>query len=122
MTDQKQARGASDNVWHWRWLRITAVGLVFLCGWFLVMLVAHLVQADADGVKRWLSDPYAAGAMAAMLLLGFVHHHIGIHEILTDYIPGAMKNRVANMLNNVVTLGLLLGSLAAVGTVYLGAS
>lgn len=115
-------RAASQAVWHWRWQRITALLLLLLTAWFMTSLATEVIHADPKGLATWLKHPTVSLALAAMVLFGYVHMHIGLHEIVTDYIRCPIKKRVVSVLLDVATLALLLGTLAAVWTLHLGGS
>jgi len=109
----------SDVVQTWRWQRATAVALIFLSCWFMVTLVTQLQLADPNALAQWLGHPAVALAMGVMVLAAFIHKHIGLHEIITDYIHCPCKKNFANLLLNVAVALLTLVTLAAVWHLHL---
>lgn len=109
----------SITVWHWRWQRITAVAMIFLSVWFVVMLVSQLLNADPAALAKWLSDPLIATTMAALILAAQIHKHIGLHEIITDYVHCGIKKRLSSLLLNAACALVTLATLGAIWHLYL---
>lgn len=99
---------------EWWWIRITAALLVPLSVWFVVSLITHLLGAEPIAVAAWLLNPFVAGAVVLLLLAGFIHNRLGIHEIVTDYVHAPAKKRATNLLVDLLSLGLGVASIAAV--------
>ena len=76
---------AKDGTHHWWVQRVTSVALVPLVLWFVISLLA-VSQADYETFRHWLSNPYRAGAMVALLAVMFYHASLGMQVIYEDYV------------------------------------
>ena len=99
---------------HWRWQRFTAVALVFLASWFVVSLITRLLHATPETLTHWLNNPLVAGALATLILAAYLHKHIGLHEIVTDYVHCGCVKRIVNLLLDLGALALTIATLAAI--------
>lgn len=107
-------KSPSDALRHWRWQRISAIALIFLSSWFVVSLVTKLLHATPETLSLWLANPLVAGTLAAMILAAYLHKHIGLHEIVTDYVHCGLKKRLTNFVIDVGALILTIATLAAI--------
>ena len=83
-----RARGlgsAKEGVSHWWAQRVTAVALVPLVIWF-VILVIRLPHADYEQAITWLA--YPINNVLLVLLLGCVFYHtvLGLQVVIEDYV------------------------------------
>jgi succinate dehydrogenase / fumarate reductase membrane anchor subunit len=95
---------------HWRWQRITAIGLIPFTLWFLFSIVQHIGD-DHAAVSNWVAQPYVAVLLVLYLILMFFHGQLGIQEIIEDYVHHAKLKKFCSMITK---LGLLAAAIAAV--------
>lgn len=84
----KMARGlgsAKQGVQHFMIQRITALGLIMLGIWF-VMLVVSLMHADFTTAHAVMARPFNAVLMIAFVVAMFWHAQLGLQVILEDYV------------------------------------
>ncbi len=77
---------AKHGTAHWWALRLTALALVLLCGWFFVKLTFCLAASDYGATMSWLSQPVPAALMSLFLLVGFHHTANGLQVVIEDYV------------------------------------
>jgi succinate dehydrogenase / fumarate reductase membrane anchor subunit len=112
----------SKALCHWRWQRISAVALIFLSSWFVVSLVTKLLHATPETLAQWLANPLVAGTLALTILAAYVHKHIGLHEIVTDYVHCGFKKRLTNFVLDAGALVLTIATLAAIWHLHTSAA
>jgi succinate dehydrogenase / fumarate reductase membrane anchor subunit len=78
---------AKEGVEHWWRQRITAVALVPLSLWFVVVVI-RLVGADLDTVYGWLAHPVPGILMILLLAATFYHAALGLQVVIEDYVHG----------------------------------
>ncbi len=120
-TPLKRARGlgsAHSGVHHFWVLRISAVALIPLSVWFVVMLLKHLIGADASTIAQWLHNPIQALLLAALIVAGFLHARLGMQEVFEDYIHCKAKKITALLLLNCFTYGLGAAALLAIAHLH----
>ena len=108
-TPIKRARGhgsAHSGTQHFWLQRLSALALIPLSMWFMVVLLTRLIHVDAAGIRLWLNHPLVALLMAALLFALFIHARLGIQTIIEDYIHSHAKKIVALLMLNVFTFGL----------------
>ena len=76
---------AKDGTHHWWLQRVTSIALVPLVLWFVISLLG-VSHADYETFQHWLSNPYRAGAMVALLAAMFYHASLGMQVIYEDYV------------------------------------
>lgn len=106
--------GSRGIVREWWWLRISAALPVPLSVWFLTILVTRVLSGGVDALAAWLANPLALLCTVLLLGFGFLHTRLGVHEIIVDYVHAPAKKRAANLLVDLLSLVLALGSIAAV--------
>lgn len=80
--------GATHHaVGHWWAQRIGAVALVPLTLWFLVSLLA-LPALDHATLVAWLSRPWNAVLLVALVLAVSHHSYLGLQVVVEDYVHG----------------------------------
>ncbi|HSH43345.1 MAG TPA: succinate dehydrogenase, hydrophobic membrane anchor protein [Arenicellales bacterium] len=83
-----RARGlgaAGSGTHHWWWQRLTALALVPLTLWFVSVLIA--VAGDGNrSLDTWLSQPFPAIGMVALLVFLFWHMALGLQVVAEDYL------------------------------------
>jgi succinate dehydrogenase / fumarate reductase membrane anchor subunit len=85
-----KARGwgsAKDGVRHWWAQRLTAVALLLLSPWF-VLLALGLIGADQFTVRHTLARPLNAALLIAFVLSLFWHARLGLQVVIEDYVHG----------------------------------
>jgi len=76
---------AKTGVHHWWAQRTTAVALVHLILW-LVASLASLSGASYDEARAWVSGPFTATLLIALLLAVYYHVQLGLQVVLEDYV------------------------------------
>lgn len=78
---------AREGVTHFWQQRVTAVALVPLSIWFLIVVVS-LTHADYETAVETLKRPVIAIPMLLLLLSGFYHMKLGLQVVIEDWIDG----------------------------------
>jgi len=84
----QRARGlgsAKEGVGHWWNQRLTAIALVFLVLWFVV-LVLGLLGHDYQAVRASIARPWNAVLMVAFIVAAFWHAVLGLQVVIEDYV------------------------------------
>lgn len=84
----QRARGlgsAKEGVGHWWNQRLTAIALVFLMLWFVV-LVLGLLGHDYQAVRASIARPWNAVLMVAFIVAAFWHAVLGLQVVIEDYV------------------------------------
>ena len=84
----ERARGlgsAKSGAQHWWMQRITAVALVFLGIWFVILMLG-LMHAGFHEAHRMLSRPWNAVLMIAFTSAMFWHAQLGLQVVIEDYV------------------------------------
>ena len=84
----QRARGlgsAKDGVQHWWRQRATAVALLVLGIWF-VLLVLSLLHGGYAAAHAALAHPLNAALMIAFLIALFWHMQLGVQVVIEDYV------------------------------------
>jgi succinate dehydrogenase / fumarate reductase membrane anchor subunit len=111
----KRARGlgsAQFGVSHWWTQRVTAVGLILLGLWFVV-LVLGLLHADYATARATVAKPWNAVLLVAFIVTAFWHAVLGLQVVIEDYVHTRWKEiflRVA--IKFLAVLSVLAGALA----------
>lgn len=83
-----RARGlgsAKEGVGHWMQQRITALALVFLTIWF-VLVVLSLVHTDYVTARATIARPWNAVLLVALIVTMFKHAVLGLQVVIEDYV------------------------------------
>ena len=103
-----KARGwgsAKDGVGHWWAQRLTAVALLLLSPWF-VLLALGLIGADQLTVRHTLAQPLNASLLIAFVLSLFWHARLGLQVVIEDYVhEDGTKFGVIALLNLAIIAG-----------------
>ena len=102
---------AKDGTHHWWVQRVTSIILVPLVLWFVFSLI-RVFDADYETFQRWLSNPYRAGAMVALLATMFYHANLGMQVIYEDYVRPESAKFAAMLITQFVLF--LLGAISIV--------
>ena len=84
----QRARGlgsAKDGVQQWWRKRVTAVALLVLGIWF-VLLVLSLLHGGYAAAHAALAHPLNAALMIAFLIALFWHMQLGVQVVIEDYV------------------------------------
>ena len=84
----KRARGlgsAKHGVQHFMQQRLTAVALIILVVWFMVVVLGML-HADHATARAVLGQPFNAVLMIAFVVALFWHAQLGLQVIIEDYV------------------------------------
>jgi len=87
-TDLKKVRGLggdSSALSHWKWQRLTAVALVPLYIWFIVMLVCFITTPEA-AIDKLIYSPFPLLLFAIMINISIYHGVLGFKVVCEDYI------------------------------------
>jgi succinate dehydrogenase / fumarate reductase, membrane anchor subunit len=111
----KRARGlgsAQFGVGHWWTQRVTAVGLIIL-GLWLVVLVLGLVHSDYATARTAMAKPWNAVLLVAFLITSFWHAVLGLQVVIEDYVHTRWKEIVLLVaIKFLAVLSVLAGTLA----------
>ena len=97
---------AKDGTHHFWVQRLTAIALIPLTIWFVIVLTGALGM-DRVQLAKWMRSPSAAAPMALFLIAGFWHLKLGLQVVIEDYVHHeAWKTGSIIVMNlAVVTLG-----------------
>jgi succinate dehydrogenase membrane anchor subunit len=76
---------AKEGVDHWWRQRTTALLLVPLTLWLVVMVIA-LAGADRQALVGWMHNPMAAVGMILLIVTTFYHTALGLQVVIEDYV------------------------------------
>jgi succinate dehydrogenase / fumarate reductase, membrane anchor subunit len=76
---------AKDGTHHWWLQRLTAIALVPLTVWFVLVLLTHLGMSRLE-LARWMRSPSTAAPLALFLIAGFWHLKLGLQVVIEDYV------------------------------------
>ena len=111
----KRARGlgsAQSGVSHWWTQRVTAIGLVLLGIWFVV-LVLGLLHADYATARAAVAKPWNAVLLVAFLITASWHAVLGLQVVIEDYVHTRWKEVFLLVaIKFLAVLGALAGALA----------
>lgn len=81
---------AKDGTTHWWHQRLTAIALLLLTPWFVILMVG-LIGDDLATVRATLSQPLTAVLMTAFVLSLFWHARLGLQVVIEDYVHGGAE-------------------------------
>ena len=87
-TPLAQARGlgsAKAGLHHWWHQRVSAVAMVGLVSWMVVLLF-RLVEADYQTALNMLAHPVNATVVVLFVAVGLWHASLGLQVVLEDYV------------------------------------
>ena len=90
---------------HWRWQRYSAVIVLLLMVYFVIML-ASLGTLDHAGATGLVGHPANALALAALVGIGLWHGTLGLQVVIEDYISADGGRHAVLMMVRVV-MGLI---------------
>ena len=107
---------ASSATRHFVMQRFTAMLQVPLVIWLVISVLRHARDSHAQ-FMTWMGEPLTAFLMVLFILSVFFHMHLGMDEIIEDYIhkPGTRSLlRLANRLFALVLGGVAFFSIIAI--------
>jgi len=102
-----------------RWSRLTALALIVLVPYALLVLL-RVAGQDLAFVQHSIAKPWIALPLLALIAIGIWHMWIGMREILEDYARGGTL-RFWLLLNTLFCFAVALVSCAAIIKLWLGA-
>ena len=87
-TPLARARGlgsAKSGLHHWWHQRVSAVAMVVLVSWMVVLLFS-LVEADYHTALNMLAHPVNATVVVLFVAVGLWHASLGLQVVLEDYV------------------------------------
>jgi succinate dehydrogenase / fumarate reductase, membrane anchor subunit len=88
---------------HWKGQRLSAIALIFFCGWFLFEIITH-TQSDYHTVLLWASQPWTSAALFIFVGLLFYHSALGLQVIIEDYVSYSTQQRILIFIIKVASL------------------
>lgn len=119
----KRARGlgsAQFGVSHWWTQRTTAVSLIVLGLWF-VILVLGLMHSDYATARAAIAKPWNAVLLIAFLISMFWHAVLGLQVVIEDYVHTHWKEIVLLVVIKFLAVLCVLSGALAVLRIALGA-
>ena len=96
-TPLARARGlgsAKSGLHHWWHQRVSAVAMVGLVSWMVVLLFS-LVEADYQTALNVLAHPVNATVVVLFVAVGLWHASLGIQVVLEDYVANEGARLIA---------------------------
>jgi succinate dehydrogenase / fumarate reductase, membrane anchor subunit len=118
----QRARGlgsAKEGVGHWWTQRLTAMALVVLGIWFVV-LVLGLLHADYATARAAIGKPWNALLLIAFLMTVFWHAVLGLQVVIEDYVHTRWQEVVLMVAIKFLAVLAALASVLAVLRIALG--
>lgn len=110
------ARGlgsAKDGTHHWWMQRVTSVIMVPLMLWFVISLLT-ISRVDYPTFQYWMSRPWNAGLLLALLSTMFYHASLGMQVVYEDYVRPECRKVMAIIITNLLLLVLAAVAIVAV--------
>lgn len=107
----------SNATGHFRYQRLSAVALLPLSVWLLVLLNKALTAPYAETVA-WLSSPLNASAIAAWTLAVIFHAALGVQVVIEDYVSTLPVRHWAIRATNLIFLVLGVAALTALIIIF----
>ena len=117
----KRARGlgsAKDGTGHFIIQRITAIALVFL-SIYAVVLVVSMIGSDFAEVRRTVANPWNATFLVAFLIATFWHAKLGMQVVIEDYVHAPLMKYVLLLANSFFCVAMAAISILAVLKLHL---
>ena len=119
----KNARGlgsAKDGVHHFIVQRVTAVALLFLSVYFL-LLVVSLVGSDHATARAAVAQPWNAVLLIAFIVASIWHGELGLQVVIEDYVHTPWLALTSRLVIKFICVLVALASILAVVRIALGA-
>lgn len=85
-TKLKGARANSCGTASWLAQRVSAIALIPLSIWFVILMMEIVQAKDLDQFSSIFTSPFPTVVLAIFLLVSLYHGCIGIVEIIEDYV------------------------------------
>ena len=111
-----RARGlgaAKSGTHHWWSQRVTALALIPLALWFVISIFT-LIGAPRAAVAAWASGPITATLLLATIAALFQHMHLGVQNVIEDYIRSEWQRMILLLATKGITVLLALAAAVAV--------
>ena len=111
-TPLARARGlgsAKSGLHHWWHQRVSAVAMVGLVSWMVVLLFS-LVDADYQTALNMLAHPVNATVVVLFIAVGLWHASLGLQVVLEDYVANEGVRLIA-----VLTVKMVASIIAVLG-------
>ena len=107
---------AKDGTTHWWHQRLSAIALLLLTPWFVILMVG-LLGDDLATVRATLAQPLTAILMTAFVLSLFWHARLGLQVVVEDYLHGGTELLVQVIVKFAYALAAI-ASLLAIGRLF----
>ena len=107
---------AKDGTTHWWHQRLSAIALLLLTPWFVILMVG-LVGDDLATVRATLAQPLTAILMTAFVLSLLWHARLGLQVVIEDYLHGGTELLAQVIVKFAFALAAI-ASLLAIGRLY----
>ena len=111
------AKEGADHFWRQRMTGVANVPLTL----FLIGSAIYCAGSDHATVAAYLSSPFVAVAMLALILSVAIHMRLGMQVIIEDYIHSECKKIICLMLNTFLVISVSLACVFAILKLSLGA-
>lgn len=111
-----KARGlgsAKSGTGHWWLQRVSAVALIPLTAW-LILMVDSSMHASYQETVAWLTVPLNSVCIVAWILAAYYHAALGLQVVIEDYISGEGSKIICVWVSNLTFLLLAVAALIAV--------
>ena len=120
LSEVKGLGSAKEGTDHFWVQRLSAIALVPLMIW-LAFSIASLPGRDYLSIRDWLSGPFTAVAMILVIVTGFFHARLGLHEIAIDYVHGTAARTATMIAINFAAVALAVAGVFSVLRIALSA-
>jgi len=103
---------------HWWYQRLTALALVPLSVWLLILLNKTLTAPYAETVN-WLTSPLNAMAVVGWVVVAFYHAAQGVQVVIEDYVSTVSLRHAAIRIINRIFLFLAVAALLALAFILI---
>ena len=94
---------------HWRWQRVSAVILIPVSIWALIMF-SDIIYADYNIAYELISRPLNGIFLGLSLILCFFHGYVGLAVIMEDYVAAPWQRRITLLSMILISvIGLVVG-------------
>ena len=111
---------ANEGVGHWWTQRVTAIALVPLTVWFVVVVI-ELAGADRALFVDWVRHPVPAVFLMLLLSATFYHGALGLQVVIEDYVENEALRFGMLIVMRLVSIALAVLGIFAVLKLSLGA-
>jgi succinate dehydrogenase / fumarate reductase membrane anchor subunit len=111
-----QVRGlgsAKHGAGHFITQRVSAIALLFLVPWFMIMLIGA-VRGGYDGALAYIADPVNAVLIILAVGAALYHMRLGMQVVVEDYIAKNSTKVVLLILNTFICVTLFAAAAYAV--------